>query len=110
MHPLYMAVSLSDDFRLLTNSCDKILRNAYSTCKNSNFDVSHDRVRRQVNPANSLAGDGVGRADLRLSRKSLPVLSRQSILVSVLSRENQHELCVYAQKFQIYCLSDAGGF
>jgi hypothetical protein len=56
-------------------------------------------VRRQVNPALQLAGDGSGRADLR----SLEALCREypenRFLVSVLSRENQHELCVYARKF-----------
>ena len=56
-------------------------------------------VRRQVNPRIRLAGDAVGRADLR----SLETLCRKypdnRFLVSVLSRENQHELCVYARKF-----------
>jgi hypothetical protein len=46
-----------------------------------------------------LAGDASGRADLR----ALEYLCREHpdnrFLVSVLSRENQHELCVYARKF-----------
>jgi len=56
-------------------------------------------VRRSVNPALRSAGDASGRADLR----SLEALCREfpanRFLVSVLSRENQHELCVYARKF-----------
>ena len=57
-------------------------------------------VRYLVNPALRLAGDASGMADLR----SLEYLCREypenRFLVSVLSRENQHELCVYARKFR----------
>jgi hypothetical protein len=56
-------------------------------------------VRRQVNPRLQMAGDAVGRANLQ----SLEYLCREfpanRFLVTVLSRENQHELCAYARKF-----------
>jgi hypothetical protein len=56
-------------------------------------------VRRRVNPALKLAGDGVGRADVsavaRISAENPDV----KFLVTFLSRENQHELCVAARKF-----------
>ncbi len=56
-------------------------------------------VRRQVNPRIKLAGDGVGRADLRAIETLCQQYPDNRFLVSVLSRENQHELCVYARKF-----------
>ncbi len=56
-------------------------------------------VRRQVNPALRLAGDAVGRADLRALENLCRSFPENRFLVSVLSRENQHELCVYARKF-----------
>jgi hypothetical protein len=56
-------------------------------------------VRRQVNPRIRLAGDGVGRADLRAIERLCGQFSENRFMVSVLSRENQHELCVCARKF-----------
>jgi hypothetical protein len=46
-----------------------------------------------------LAGDAAGRADLRALESLCRDFPANRFLVSVLSRENQHELCVYARKF-----------
>jgi hypothetical protein len=56
-------------------------------------------VRRQVSPRLRLAGGGAGRADLRALENVCRDYPDNRFLVSVLSRENQHELCVYARKF-----------
>jgi hypothetical protein len=56
-------------------------------------------VRRQVNPRIRLAGDAVGKADMRALENICRAYPNNRFLVSVLSRENQHELCVYARKF-----------
>lgn len=56
-------------------------------------------VRRGVNPALGLAGDGVGRSELRALANLCAAFPRNRFLVTVLSRENQHELCVLARKF-----------
>jgi hypothetical protein len=56
-------------------------------------------VRRAVNPALRSAGDASGRADLRALEPLCSEFAANRFLVSVLSRENQHELCVYARKF-----------
>ena len=56
-------------------------------------------VRRQVNPRIRLAGDAVGKADLSALENICRAYPENRFLVSVLSRENQHELCVYARKF-----------
>ena len=57
-------------------------------------------VKRAVNPQLQMAGDGTGKADLT----SLETLLRENpdnkFLVTLLSRENQHELCVIGRKFQ----------
>ena len=52
-----------------------------------------------MNPALRLAGDGVGRADLRSLERLCVEFPENRFLVTLLSRENQHELCVYARKF-----------
>ena len=57
-------------------------------------------VRRQVNPALRAAGDAVGRSDMRSLENLCVEFPENRLLVSVLSRENQHELCVYARKFR----------
>lgn len=56
-------------------------------------------VRRQVNARLKLAGDGLGRADLKGLENIARDFPENRFLVSVLSRENQHELCVLARKF-----------
>ncbi len=104
MRPVYMAVSLPDSFAYPgeNDPRSKLLKEAVlPTCQEFDIPLSlMIGVRRQVNPALRLAGDAAGRADL----KSLEVLCRDfpqnRFLVSVLSRENQHELCVYARKFR----------
>jgi hypothetical protein len=69
-------------------------------CREFNIPVSlMIGVRRQANPALRLAGDGVGRADLRCVERLCRDYPDNRFLVSVLSRENQHELCVLARKF-----------
>lgn len=46
-----------------------------------------------------LAGDAVGRGDLQVLENLGREFPENRFLLSVLSRENQHELCVYARKF-----------
>src|SRR6266571_4562293 len=57
-------------------------------------------VRRAVNPALRLAGDGVGLADLQSLQNLCAGFPENKFLVTALSRENQHELCVLARKFR----------
>jgi len=102
MRPLYMAVSLPDTFHFPEDSVrGRILREAVlPSCREFNLPLSlMIGVRRQVNPRIRLAGDGVGRADLRGLENLCRDYPDNRFLVSVLSRENQHELCVYARKF-----------
>ncbi len=102
MRPLYMAVSLTDTFFYPDESLtSKILGEAVlPSCLELGLPMSlMIGVRPQVNPALRLAGDAVGRADLRALENLCRSFPENRFLVSVLSRENQHELCVYARKF-----------
>jgi hypothetical protein len=56
-------------------------------------------VKRHVNPHLELAGDSVGKADIRAVESMCAKYPDIRFLISMLSRENQHELCVTARKF-----------
>ena len=102
MRPVYMAVSLPDSFRFPENTVHgKILREAVlPSCRELDLPLSlMIGVRRQVNPRLRMGGDGVGRADLQALENLCRDYPDNRFLASLLSRENQHELCVYARKF-----------
>lgn len=103
MKPVYMAVSLPDSFDYPgENSARSTLLKEAILPACQEFDIPLSLmvgVRRQVNPAIRLAGDASGRADLKSLEALCREFPRNRFLVSVLSRENQHELCVYARKF-----------
>ena len=102
MSPVYAAVSLPDTFEFPGETMgSKILSGAVLPwCREADLPLSlMIGVRYQVNPRIRLAGDGVGRSDLRAVENLCGTFPENRFLVSVLSRENQHELCVYARKF-----------
>jgi hypothetical protein len=102
MRPVYMAVSLPDSFQFPDESItSKLLGEAVlPSCREFDLPMSlMIGVRRQVNPRLRLAGDAVGKADMRALENLCRTFPDNRFLVSVLSRENQHELAVYARKF-----------
>jgi hypothetical protein len=102
MRPVYLACSLSDSFLYPNDSPGgRILEEAVlPACRESGLPLSlMIGVRKQVNPRIRLAGDAVGRADMRAVENLCRDFPSNRFLVSVLSRENQHELCVLARKF-----------
>jgi hypothetical protein len=102
MQPVYMAVSLPDTFAYPQDTVgNRLLTEAVlPVCRELEMPLSlMIGVRKQVNPALRLAGDALGRADLRALENLCREFPDNRFLVSVLSRENQHELCVYARKF-----------
>ncbi len=102
MQPVYMAVSLPDTFEFPKETAgNRLLREAVlPACRELHLPLSlMIGVRKQVNPLLRLAGDASGRADLRALENLCREFPENRFLVSVLSRENQHELCVYARKF-----------
>ena len=102
IQPVYMAVSLPDSFAFpAADTRTMLLREAVlPVCRELGIPLSMMiGVRRAVNPALRSAGDASGRADLRALEAICAEFPGNRFLVSVLSRENQHELCVYARKF-----------
>ena len=102
MRPMYMAVSLPDTFFYPAETIgNHLLAEAVlPSCRELDLPLSlMIGVRLQANPELRLAGDAVGRADLRSLENLCRAFPKNRFLVSVLSRENQHELCVYARKF-----------
>jgi len=100
--PRYMAVSLPDTFDFPRHDLRTTLLSGavLPACRDLGLPLSlMIGVRRQVNPALRLAGDASGRADLRAVATLCAQFPDNRFMVSVLSRENQHELCVYARKF-----------
>ncbi len=102
MQPIYMAVSLPDTFQFPEQSIRaRLLTEAVlPCCREFRIPLSlMIGVRYQVNPHLRLAGDASGKADLRAVEHLCLEYPHNRFLISVLSRENQHELCVYARKF-----------
>ncbi|MGI8907567.1 MAG: glucuronate isomerase [Candidatus Sumerlaeaceae bacterium] len=103
MNPVYMAVSLPDTFEYPEQSIRNTLLEqvVLPTCQEHDLSMAlMIGVRRQVNPRLRLAGDGVGRANLGALQALLQRHPENRFLVTVLARENQHELCVLARKFR----------
>ncbi len=102
MDPVYMAVSLPDTFAYPEDSLRvRFLRECVlPVCRERGIPLSvMIGVRYLVNPELRLAGDGAGKADLRALERLCVDFPENRFLTSLLSRENQHELCVYARKF-----------
>ncbi len=102
MRPVYMAVSLPDTFAYPEESSRGRLlaESVLPVCREFGIPLSvMIGVRYQVNPRLKLAGDGSGKVDLQAMERLCAGHPENRFLISVLSRENQHELCVYARKF-----------
>lgn len=103
MKPVYLAVSLPDTFQFPEDSvrgrllAEAVLPAAREFGTPLSLMIG---VRYLVNPELRLAGDAVGRADLSALERLCVRYPENRFLTSVLSRENQHELCVYARKFR----------
>jgi hypothetical protein len=102
MKPVYMAVSLPDDYRYpAMDARARLIRDVVlPTSREHNLAFAlMIGVRRGVNPALRLAGDGLGRADMSAVQNICAENPDVRFLVTMLSRENQHELCVLSRKF-----------
>jgi len=99
---LYMAVSLPPDFAYPEDGSRGTL---ISECL---LPVAEEKgipfalmigVTRAVNPELKLAGDSLGRADIKAVEQLCAGYPKNKFMVTMLSRENQHELAVTARKF-----------
>lgn len=102
MKPNYMAVSLPPDFQYPDNG---VLGRLFDNCIlpiSREYNVPFALmigVKRAVNPQLRMAGDGTGKADLANLETLLRENPDNNFLVTLLSRENQHDLCVIGRKF-----------
>lgn len=99
----YLMVSLSPDFDYPSDdTCSQLLAKAVLPhCEEFGLPMALMMgVKRQVNPRLSLAGDGVGLSNLGALQSMCAAFPQNKFLVTVLARENQHELCVLARKFR----------
>jgi hypothetical protein len=102
MNPLYMGVSLPADFKFPSDGArEQLLRKVVlPVAKEHGLPLTlMVGVRRRVNPNLREAGDGVGKADVSAVERLCAEYPNVKFLATFLSRENQHELCVAARKF-----------
>ncbi len=107
MDALYMAVSLPPDFRFPEDSARAKLVEECVLPAAREHGVPFAMmigVKRNVNPALRLAGDGVGLSDVDSVARLCAQYPDNKFMVTMLARENQHELCVTARKFRNLCL------
>ena len=102
LQPVYMAASLPPDFAYPSRSrsgevLDKVVLPA---AKELGLPIAMMiGVRKGVNPALGAGGDGVGVADPAAVQHLCQRHPDAKFIVTMLSRVNQHELCVLARKF-----------
>ena len=99
----YLMVSLGPEFRFPANHSGVQLLEKAVLPHCAEFGLPMALMlgaKRQVNPQLRLAGDGVGLADLSSLEQLCAAFPQNKFLVTVLARENQHELCVLARKFR----------
>jgi hypothetical protein len=102
MKPVYLAASMPPDFAVPadTTAAWLVEEAVIPVCRELGLAWAvMPGVRRAINPALGNAGDGVAHADLRWVEYLCAGHPDVRFLITVLARENQHELCVTARKF-----------
>ena len=103
MQPLYVMVSLPPDFRFPDGSAGALLLENAVLPHGAEHNLPlalMPGVKKAANPALRLAGDSVGRANLDVYEHLCRAFPQNKFMLTVLARENQHELCVLARKFR----------
>lgn len=105
---IYLAVSLPPDFRYPANPSDPIARAGQTMLEKVVLPVCAERglpfammigSRLKVNPSLGDAGDMVGLSDVASVVNLCANFPQNKFFVTMLARENQHELAVAARKF-----------
>ncbi len=103
MDPLYMAASLPPTLKVPSNNETSII------IEKAIVEVSRERdipfammigVKKLTNPELILAGDSVGKANIESLEYLAKTYPHNKFIITMLSRENQHELVVAARKFR----------
>lgn len=107
MKPVYLAVSLPPSFGFPDSTVHSDIRSllianaVIPECANHGLPFAMMiGVKKLTNPQLKLAGDSLGRADISVVEQMCATWPKNKFLVTMLSRENQHELCVAARKFR----------
>ncbi|MDA7915679.1 glucuronate isomerase [Verrucomicrobia bacterium] len=103
MDSKYLMVSLPPTFRYPDDTvCVKIIEKAVLPhCKESGLPFAMmPGVKRGVNPQLQLAGDGLAKCDVASFERMFSEFPDNKFLLTALSKENQHELCVVTRKFR----------
>ena len=103
MKPVYMAVSLPYTFRYPEDSdmAKVIERCVLPVSRETNVPFAlMIGVKRSANPGLQVAGDAVGKSDITAVEYLCRNYPDNKFMVTMLSRENQHELAVAARKFR----------
>ncbi|MFC1607047.1 glucuronate isomerase [Candidatus Latescibacterota bacterium] len=102
MKPAYMAASLPPTFAYPDNSpCGTIIEECILPIGRE-YGIPFAMmigVKKRVNPSLGDAGDSVGKARIESVERLCQDFPDNKFLVTMLSRENQHELCIAARKF-----------
>jgi hypothetical protein len=103
MKAIYIACSLPPSWRYPDDSpSTKVLNGAIlPICRERGLPMAMMiGVNKLVNPALRVGGDSLGKADIRSLEHILSANPGNKFLITMLSRENQHELAVTARKFR----------
>jgi len=103
INPLYLMVSLPPGFQYPAQNIENqiLTKVILPFCRERNLPFAMMcGVTRSVNPQLRLAGDSVGKASMESVENLCREFPDNRFLVTVLSRENQHHLCVAARKFR----------
>lgn len=103
MNPLYMAASLPPSFVFPEDSPrGRIIEHCVlPVCKEYGLPFGMMiGVKKLVNPGLRLAGDSVGKSDIETVERLCSNYPDNKFLVTMLARENQHELAVAARKYR----------
>jgi hypothetical protein len=99
---IYLAVSLPPDFRYPSGDAAQVIfeKVVMPVCEERNLPFAMMiGSRLQANPSLKDAGDMVGKSDIVSLTNILSAFPKNRFFVTMLARENQHELCVAARKF-----------
>ncbi|HEX8325206.1 MAG TPA: hypothetical protein VF595_14990 [Tepidisphaeraceae bacterium] len=105
---IYMAVSLPPEFRFPAPADNALAVAGQKILENVILPVAAERklpfammigCRQQVNPNLKDAGDMVGKSDINTVVDLCAAFPQNKFFVTMLARENQHELAVAARKF-----------
>lgn len=103
MDALYLAVSLPPEFTIPENSLRSRLveQCIIPVCKKLDIPFAMMiGVKKLVNYQLGLAGDSLGKADITTLEYLCSTYPNNKFMVTLLSKENQHELAITARKFR----------